>query len=503
MRRMIALALSLAAAAALAALAFGSSAQGSSTARFDVIFDDARGLIAGQLIKIAGAKAGTIENVVVTPDFKARVEGTVDSRFMPFHQDAACTIRPEGLIAENYVDCDPGTAGSPPLQATGGHPPTVPVTHTTEPVSLLDLFNIFNLPTRQRFMVIVDELGIGTAARGSDFNQILRRANPALALARQAISILSRQSAQLATIVDATSQIAREGASHTVNVQNFLDRAAALTTLTAAHGGNLALTINRLPALLSAAQPALTQLDTVARDGTPLLAQIHAAVPSLNRVAGDLGPFVAAAKPGLAKLSTALRRAIPAIRDTTPLIRTLRSYTTRSLPGTLLFARLASNLQQHGFVENFLSVAYYIGASLARFDTTSHMLSILLVGAQNGLCGAYATKPMTGCSAHYGSSGAYQPVSAALDHGRGARAATTPKAGAALPSAPGLPSARTGTPSAPGSPVPAAGTPAAGAGASTTPPAGSPAAAVPGRSAPAATQQTAQTLQNLINFLLR
>ena len=184
MRRLATIALTLTAALVLALLGVRSGAQGSSTARFDVIFDDARGLVGGQLVKIAGAKAGTIENVVVTPDFKARVEATVDSRFMPFHRDATCTIRPEGLIAENYVDCDPGTPASPPLQSTGAHPPTVPVANTTEPVSLLDLFNIFNLPTRQRFTAIVNELGIGTAGRGQDFNEILRRANPALALAR-------------------------------------------------------------------------------------------------------------------------------------------------------------------------------------------------------------------------------------------------------------------------------------------------------------------------------
>jgi len=149
MRRLALIAITLATAAALAAVALRSSAQASSTARFDVIFDDARGLVGGQLVKIAGAKAGSIENVVVTPDFKARIEATVESRFMPFRENATCTIRPEGLIAENYVDCDPGTANSPPLRASGGHPPTVPVTNTTEPVSLLDLFNIFNLPTRE------------------------------------------------------------------------------------------------------------------------------------------------------------------------------------------------------------------------------------------------------------------------------------------------------------------------------------------------------------------
>jgi ABC-type transporter Mla subunit MlaD len=96
MRRIAALSAVLAIVAAVAALIVGSSAQGSSAARFDVIFDNARGLIGGQLVKIAGAKAGTVTNVVVTPDFKARIEATVASRFFPFHKDATCTIRPEG-----------------------------------------------------------------------------------------------------------------------------------------------------------------------------------------------------------------------------------------------------------------------------------------------------------------------------------------------------------------------------------------------------------------------
>ena len=41
-------------------------------------------------------------------DFKARVHMRVDPRFAPFRDDATCTIKPQGLIAENYVDCRPG-----------------------------------------------------------------------------------------------------------------------------------------------------------------------------------------------------------------------------------------------------------------------------------------------------------------------------------------------------------------------------------------------------------
>jgi ABC-type transporter Mla subunit MlaD len=491
MRRIALISGLLAVVALLAVLIFGASAQGSSTASFNVIFDDARGLIGGQLVKVAGAKAGTIENVVVTPDFKAEVQATIDSKFMPFHKDATCTIRPEGLIAENYVDCDPGTPGSPPLKGSGSNPPTVPVTHTSEPVSILDLFNIFNLPTRERFQVIIDELGIGTAGRGADFNAILRRANPALALARRVIGILARQKAQLATIVDATNTIAAEGAGHTQALQTFLDRTAALTTLTAAHRDSLSQTINKLPGLLDAMQPALQSADTVAKDGTPLLSQIRTAVPFLNQVSTDLPPFVKAATPGLAKLGSAIKTAIPAIRDATPVLGTVEAYLRRSLPETRLFATLASNLQQHGFIENFLSVAYEIGAALAREDATSHMLGILLVGPNNGGCSNFATKPVAGCSAHFGSQPAYTPVKAiARSTGRGAAAKSTRRSGSTSSSA------------APGS-SPQATTPVTTSTGGTSTPAPAAGATAPPAVNGAAVQQTTQALKSLVNYLLK
>jgi ABC-type transporter Mla subunit MlaD len=399
----------LAVAGAVAGPVLGSGGSQSASSRFDVIFDNARGLVGGQLVKVAGARAGSIVNVVVTPDFKARIEASVDSRFMPFHQDATCTIRPEGLIAENYLECDPGRPGSPVLRSSANHPPTVPVTQTTEPVSLQDLFNTFNLPTRERLTVLFNELGIATAGRGEDLNQILLRANPTLALARRVIGVLNGQLGQLRTILDATNTITQEGASHTAEIQAFLDRAGALSQLTAAHAGSLSASIARLPALLAASDPALHQLDAVAVNGTPLLQELQAAAPALNQVSADLGPFVHTAKPALARLSSAIQKAVPAIRTSTPLLDAITRYAKRSESSTILTAQLYKNLQRHGFVEYFLGVFYYVAASLARFDSTSHILPILLVAPQNGACGNFATSPVPGCSAHYGQAPPYQP----------------------------------------------------------------------------------------------
>jgi ABC-type transporter Mla subunit MlaD len=406
-RRLIAILLGLLLIAGVASAVASSGSDAGTTGRFDVIFDDARGLVAGQLVKVAGARAGEVTGVHLTGGYKARIEATVLAKFMPFHRDATCAIRPEGLIAENYLECDPGTAGSPGLHGQDGRPPTVPVTHTTEPVSLIDLFNTFNLPTRQRLTLVLNELGIATAARGQDINQILLRANPTLALARQTIGILLSQQSKLKTLIDSTATIAAQGAGHTEALKTFLDRAAALSTLTAQHHSALAQGINRLPGLLSQARPALAQLDTVAKNGTPLLHQLQAAAPVLEQVSRDLKPFAAAANPGLARMSAALRKAIPALHQSLPLLGHIESYANRSLASSQLTGKLYKNLQEHGFVEEFLSVAYYVGASLSRFDSTSHLLPLLLMAPHNGACGRYATKPVAGCGAHYGSQPAY------------------------------------------------------------------------------------------------
>ncbi|HZU60431.1 MAG TPA: hypothetical protein VE983_05665, partial [Solirubrobacteraceae bacterium] len=137
--------------------------------------------------------------------------------------------------------------------------------------------------------------------------------------------------------------------------------------------------------------------------------QLRLAAPALDQVSRDLRPFAGAALPALRRLSGALKTSIPALRRSVPLTRNIAAYARRSLPSTELAARLYENLQRHGFVEEFLSVVYYVTASLARFDSTSHMLPLLLVGPHNGRCGQYATKPVPGCSAHYGSQPAYQP----------------------------------------------------------------------------------------------
>ena len=307
MRRRLAAAVLLAAAVAGAVVALGGGPGRDDSYRVDVVFDHARGLIPGQLVEIAGGRVGKIADVSLTPDFKARVSMTVDPRFAPFHRDASCTIRPQGLIAENYVQCVPGTAAAPELRGTGGEPPTVPVEHTSEPVNLTDLFEIWNVPTRDRLSVLLSQLGVATAGRGEDLNAILRRANPALAQARRVIGVLERQRADVLGAIDESDTALAALAPHAPGARRLLRTAASVLTRTGQRSADLSLAVRRLPALLRGARPALASLGDLAASGTPLLAQVHRAAPAVLRLTRDAPALARAARPTLAKVGARAR----------------------------------------------------------------------------------------------------------------------------------------------------------------------------------------------------
>src|SRR5690242_19526046 len=116
------------------------------------IFDDVASAVPGEDVKIAGAKIGKIESMDVTPQHKAAVVLDItDSGFSPFHDDAHCTIRPQSLIGEKYVECEPGTVSRPDLKTikeghAGAGQHLLPLSNTSAPVDLDLVNNVLRLP---------------------------------------------------------------------------------------------------------------------------------------------------------------------------------------------------------------------------------------------------------------------------------------------------------------------------------------------------------------------
>ena len=135
-RARVVIAIVLVAITGLAALRVRSQTSGDSMYHVDAVFDTARGLLPGGRVKIAGANVGVIDDISLTPQRKALVSMSIDKRFGPFHSDAHCSSRPQGLVGVADVNCQPGTPGGKTLpKGQLGHP-TLPLADTSVPVSL-------------------------------------------------------------------------------------------------------------------------------------------------------------------------------------------------------------------------------------------------------------------------------------------------------------------------------------------------------------------------------
>ncbi len=176
------------------------------------IFDDAANIIPGENVKIDGVKVGTVGSVTPTPQEQAAVVLNIENPgFEDFRSNATCTIRPQALLGEKFVDCLPteprveGTPLAPPLQkipAARKVPASCfcPSQNTHSPVDPDLLNDITRLPERQRLTIILNELGVGLAGRGSDLNAVIRRANPALQELDKVLAILASENHVLAKL---------------------------------------------------------------------------------------------------------------------------------------------------------------------------------------------------------------------------------------------------------------------------------------------------------------
>jgi virulence factor Mce-like protein len=403
------------AAALVAAGAGGAGGGGAREYRVDAIFDNADFLVTGQDVKIAGAVVGEVTGVHLTRDRHARVEMRIQDGFAPFRSDASCTIRPQSLIGEKLVDCDPGTTRGRPLRggAGGEGTPTVPLARNHSPVDLDLVFAALRLPYRQRLSILVNELGTGLAGRPEDLNDAIRRANPALQRANRVLAILDSDRHTLGRLIDESDRVVARLAAHRGEVASFVGRADAVARSVASRRGDLGRSIEKLPPLLTEAQPAAVELAGFAGEARPVARDLRVAAGPVRLLLGDLDPLTRAADPTLRSLSELSHVGRRAVRHARPVAAALLPVARRLPETVLLTRRLLVSMKQTGSVEGVLRYIYLTTVAASRFDRVSHILPTYQIA---GPCQQYATEPAKGCSAHYADGPYGKDDQAALDY---------------------------------------------------------------------------------------
>src|SRR5579884_3375281 len=271
------------------------------------IFDNAASVVVGEDVRIAGAPVGTIVGESVTRSKQAALTLEIDNAgFVPFHANASCTIRLQSVIGEKYVDCNPGTSAYPRLtlirHGPGAGSYYLPVTRTSSPVDFDIVQNISRLPVRQQFTLILNELGTGLAARGSDLNAVILRADPALGYTDRVLKILASQNHQLAQLAADSNHVLRPLAQLKRQLAGFVVQANTTSVASAARATDIARSFHLLPTFLRQLRPLMADLGSLANQGTPLFTSLNQAAPSINSQWEKLAPFARATRNSLIAL---------------------------------------------------------------------------------------------------------------------------------------------------------------------------------------------------------
>jgi ABC-type transporter Mla subunit MlaD len=398
-------------AAALVLVVFGTGAGDDHKGDYKVraIFSNAFTVIAGEDVKISGVKVGKISDLEVTKDNKAAVVLDItEPGFKDFRRDATCTIRPQSLIGERFVECTPtqpkaeGDPQSPELakikDGDGKGQYLLPDSQTIKPVDIDLVGNIMRLPYRQRLSIIINELGTGLAGNGEALRQAIKEADPALEQTDKVLAILADQNKTLAELAKNGDAVLAPLARDKDKVADFIDTADKTAVASAERRSDIEASLQKLPSFLAQLTPTMQRLGGLADQMTPVLNDLGASAPQINQFIKQLGPFSQAGIPALKSLGDTADAGDQALLKAKPIVSDLGSFASQAKPLTANLNALLTSLRTTGGIERLMDFLYFQAASTNGYDSLGHYLRAIFVLTN---CTTYVTAATPGCSANF------------------------------------------------------------------------------------------------------
>jgi ABC-type transporter Mla subunit MlaD len=298
---------------------------------------NAFGLVKGSELRIAGVKAGSITELDVTAQKTALVSFDVGPGFPDLKADASCSSEPQSLIAEYFLDCQPGISDQPlegPIAAAQNQ--------TTVQNDLVQ--NTLREPFKRRFQLLINEFGTALVGNAENLNAAIRSGAPALRELGAVLKILGRQNTIIAQLNADSDVIFERLAARREQVVDFIDEAEDTARVSAERRDDLSRDFDLLDDFLFELRPVMVELGNLAREQTPLLVDLHAAAPGLNKLAKNLPGFNEGSRVSLKSLGRASIPGREALGNATEEIAELNRAGTKAQPAADILATFLEDL---------------------------------------------------------------------------------------------------------------------------------------------------------------
>jgi phospholipid/cholesterol/gamma-HCH transport system substrate-binding protein len=332
---------------------------GKGGADYQLVLPEAGQLVKGDQVQVGGVPVGTITDIVLTHDFKARVTIHVESSLTPLHEGTLTQVRIPSLssVANRYIALTPGPNNKPAIRSGA----ELPTGATKEVVDLDKLFNTLDPKTRKGLQGFIQGSAEQYAGAGRALGVSTEYFPPALAAADHFFAELVRdqpvfthflvETAKAVTTIGARKEDLAGLIEHAnTTFQAIGSRQAALAQglrelpVTLRQGNvtftNLPSTFAALTRLVEASKPTSKPLTTLFSHLRPLVTTATPAVGNFNLAINRPGPNndltdIARALPALAKaLSTSSPATVQSLKESVPITFFFGPYSP-DLEGTL------------------------------------------------------------------------------------------------------------------------------------------------------------------------
>jgi phospholipid/cholesterol/gamma-HCH transport system substrate-binding protein len=296
---------------------------GGGGASYQLEFAEADQLVRGDQVQVGGVPVGSVTDIALTHDFKARITIHVDSSLTPLHEGTTAQVRVPSLssVANRYVALAPGPNNNPALAAGA----TLPAS-ATRPVTDLDqLFNTFNPRTRKGLQGFIQAFAEQFAGVGRDLGISTEFFPPSLTASDHFFAELVRDQRTFTNFLVETAKAVTTIGDRREALAGLIEHANTTFQAIGSQQSNLAQGLRQLPitlrqgnrtfADLPSTFSALKQLvdasKPTSRPLTTLFAKLRPLVTTATPVVGNFG--LSFNRPGPNNDLTDFARALPAL----------------------------------------------------------------------------------------------------------------------------------------------------------------------------------------------
>ena len=335
------------------------------------IFDSAAFVLPGLDVRISGVKVGAVSAIDLTDDNEAAVTFDItDPGFQDFRKDARCTIRPQALIGERYIECDlteprPEGASAPAELAEIAEGEfkgqrLLPVDRTAVPVDPDQVLSVNSPSVRDRFSIIIRELGAGVAGRGDEIANALKKGNEGLLYANRVLKQLSDETDMLKQLTSSSDQTLSVLAAERDSLSGTIDNGAVVASRLAARKSELRASIAALNDVVTEVSPSVDRVTELTDELQPIADDLNRSSDDLATVLNLLPEVSSRAETAVTALSPTVNRGREVLTSdsTTALIdRVTRTANAVKASGSVLGLTLG-DFRSTGGLDYFLDAIY-------------------------------------------------------------------------------------------------------------------------------------------------